>query len=44
MAPITAKTIVLRISSEKMFGAILNKVPEAVPVLVVTLVSISRLI
>lgn len=44
VAPITAKIIVLRISSEKMLGAILNNVPEAVPILVVTLVSISRFI
>jgi hypothetical protein len=31
IAPTTAKIIVLRISSETIFGITLNKVPDAVP-------------
>jgi hypothetical protein len=41
VAPTTARIIVFAISSERMLGAILNKVPEAVPTRRVTLVSIS---
>lgn len=42
IAPITAKIIVFRISSETIFGMTLNKVPDAVPICKVLFDSISR--
>ncbi len=40
IAPITAKITVFKISSDKIFGAILNIVPDAVPILKESVVSI----
>ena len=40
VAPITAKIIVFAISSERMFGKTLNKVPDTVPVFKEILASI----